>query len=157
MNLPRQDSGSRKTASHGGFTLIELMVVVVIVSILSIIAIPSYSSYVARGKIAEAHSLLADYRVRIEQYYQDNRNYGAANGNCGAVAPPQQNSYLALACTVGNTDQTYIASATSNANQGLGAAGDYRYTVNESNAKATTKFKGSAMNKACWLLKGSEC
>jgi type IV pilus assembly protein PilE len=156
MNWAKQNTGTWKTTANG-FTLIELLIVVTIIGILSVIALPSYSIYVARGKITEAHSLLADYRVRIEQYYQDYRNYGAAGGNCGAVAPASQHQYFTLSCVAGTPAQTYTASATSNAGQGLGAAGDYTYTINELNAKATTKFKGYAVAKPCWLVKGGEC
>lgn len=154
MNWEPQNADMLKTMA-AGFTLVELMIVVVIIGILSLIAYPSYTSYLARGKITEAHSLLADYRIRIEQYYQDNRNYGTAGGNCGATVPTSQ--YFTFGCVAGNPAQAFTATATSNSGQGLGAAGDYTYTINELNAKATTKFQGATMNKPCWLVKGGEC
>lgn len=142
--------------AQNGFTLIELMITVAIIGILSAIALPAYNDYVARGKITEAHSLLADYRIKLEQYYQDNRNYGAASGNCGATAPTS--AYFTFSCLAGNPAQTYTATASSKAGQGLGtSAGDYIYIIDQSNTKSTTKFKGSAVAKSCWLVKGGEC
>ena len=138
-----------------GFTLIELMIVVAIVGILGAVAMPAYQGYVIRGKITDGHATLADYRIKMEQFYQDNRNYGTAGGNCGPAIPTA--TYFTISCTAGTPAQTYTATATSAANQGMGAAGDYTYTISETNAKATTKFKGATSTKTCWLVKGSEC
>lgn len=142
-----------------GFTLIELMIVVAVIGILSAIAYPAYNNYVARGKVTEAHSLLSDYNARLEQYYQDNRNYGTAGGACGATPPTSKYfTFSPNLCLVGPTGQTYTASAVSIAGQGLGnAAGDYTYTIDQTLAKATTKFKGATVSKNCWLVKGDEC
>lgn len=124
-----------------GFTLTELMVVVAIISILATVALPAYNDYVLRGKLSEVGAALSDARLRQEQFYADNRNYGTANGACGAV--PANSHYFTLACLVGATDQTYIITATS-------MAGDYVYTINQAGAKATTMFAGTIVAVADW-------
>lgn len=137
-----------------GFSLIELMVVVAIIGILSAIAVPMYGDYVMRGKLTEAFSTLADMRVRMEQYYQDNRNYGSTATACGLAMPTAPNvKYFTYTCNWGGggTSQSYTITATGVASQG---AGSFVYTVNESNAKATTGAPaGWATNAACWASK----
>lgn len=138
-----------------GFTLIELMITVAIIGILVSVAYPSYTSYIRRGKITDAHAALADYRIKLEQYYQDNRNYGTAGSDCVATAP--SSTYFNITCTA-NTAQTFTATAASNTGQGLGSsAGDYTYTIDETNTRSTTKFNGATVTKSCWLVKGDEC
>jgi len=66
-----------------GFTLIELMIVVVVIGILASIGIPAYNDYVTRGKLVEATSALSDGRIKMEQYFQDNRTY--VGGTCPAA------------------------------------------------------------------------
>lgn len=140
---------------HNGFTLIELMITVVIVGILASIALPSYTSYLARGKITDAVSVLADYRVRMEQYFQDNRNYGTAGAACPVAVSTSK--YVTYTCTVGNPNTTYVATATSIAGSLGAATGDYTFAINEANTKSTSKFKGASVTKSCWLVGGSEC
>src|ERR1700674_4881311 len=90
-----------------GFTLVELMIVVAIIAILASIAVPAYNGYILRGKFAEAAGALAATRVKMEQYYQDNRAYSAsgvaAGGGC--ISPATVNFTLgcALSGTTGYT------------------------------------------------------
>ena len=89
---------------RNGFTLIELMITVVVVGVLTAIALPSYTGYLARGRITDTVATLSDYRVKMEQFFQDNRNYGAAGASCaaatGAPALPVS-QYFTYTCTVG--------------------------------------------------------
>lgn len=114
-----------------GFTLIELMITVAIVAILSMIAYPSYTDYLRRGQVQEAPANLADFRTRMEQYYQDNRNYGTG-GNCGVTAPPDKN--FKYTCSTPTGAQTYTATATGASNLVTGLA----YTIDQANAQGTT-------------------
>jgi type IV pilus assembly protein PilE len=130
-----------------GFTLIEILVTVVAVAILAAIALPNYAEYVTRGQLVEAHSNLGGYRVLMEQYYQDNRNYGT--GGCGAAAPGYKN--FTHTCALTNAGQGYTATAT-------GVSGSrvdgFVFTINEANTRATTGVPaGWTTNASCFVTK----
>ena len=144
-----------------GFTLIELMIAVAIVGILAAVAVPQYRDYVRRGSLPESFSQLADYRVKMEQYYQDNRNYGTTTCADGAAAPswntfvPNGAKNFTYACTLSGGGQAYTLTATGKT--GTSSVG-HVYTINQSNVQATITFKSVAQSgKNCWLVKGSEC
>jgi type IV pilus assembly protein PilE len=140
-----------------GFTLLEMMIVLALIGILSAIALPQYNQYLLKTRLTEAFNQLSDYRVRLEQYYQDNRNYGPASSNCGVVMPTSpQVKYFSYTCTVDATQQQFLMTATSNAGAGMGAAGSFVYTINQSDVKATTAFTGaSGLPKQCWITTAS--
>jgi type IV pilus assembly protein PilE len=71
----------------GGFTLIEMMIVVAIIGILAAIAIPNYNQYVLRSHRAEARSALIDLAQRMEQNYSLRRSYNTLpNGTAANTA-----------------------------------------------------------------------
>ena len=74
----RNDVSIRSRGRVAGFTLIELVVAMAMVAILASIGMPSYQNYARRGQLADAFTSLADMRVKMEQYYQDNKFYGTA-------------------------------------------------------------------------------
>jgi type IV pilus assembly protein PilE len=147
-------------ALHKGFTLIEILIVVAILGILASVAYPSYSNYLVRGRVLDGTAALADQRVRLEQFYQDNRNYGT--GACGTDAggtvrvPFTSSKYFSYTCALGAGGQSYTITAASLAATNGGADGDWSYTITDRNVRATTKFKGTASTATCWQVKQGE-
>ena len=154
----------RRRSLRQGFTLIEVMIVVAIVAILAAVALPAYGDYLRRGQLPEAFTNLADLRVKMEQYYQDNRNYGNAGGTvCANTNPPTWANfqpaaarYFTYSCALtSNADnQSYTLTATGVAGQ---RTAGHTYTITQDNVQTTTAFKGAGPTKPCWLVRGSEC
>lgn len=143
----------RTPAANRGFTLIELMITVAIIGILASIAVPSYRDYILRGKIAEATSTLSDLRVRMEQYYQDNRSYVSSGTTCGVAMPTHQ--YFTFTCA-NATATTYTLTATGNSTGGMSG---FTFTLNQQNTRATSAApSGWGTSTTCWVgTRGGGC
>lgn len=145
-----------------GFTLIELMITVAIIGILVAIALPSYKNYIRRGQQPEAFNALSDYRTKMEQYYQDNHNYGDTAGTVCATATtastwngftPAGAKYFSFACVTNSTGQGYTITATGTAGQ----VKNDKYTIDQNGNRATTVFKGATVTATCWLTSSASC
>jgi type IV pilus assembly protein PilE len=149
-----------------GFTLLELMIVIVVVAVLAAIALPSYTDFITRSKFAEAQGMLADLRVRMEQYYLDNRRYSSTTGGgtCGLPggnSPTVSNAkYFTYTCASGtNTatgDQSYTLTATGVAAEAIDGIA---FTIDQNQTRATNvtggtmAAKGYTSNAGCWIRK----
>ncbi|EMT4537961.1 pilin, partial [Neisseria gonorrhoeae] len=70
-----------------GFTLIELMIVIAIVGILAAVALPAYQDYTARAQVSEAILLAEGQKSAVTEYYLNNGEWPANNGDAGVASP----------------------------------------------------------------------
>ncbi|HEX5337545.1 MAG TPA: prepilin-type N-terminal cleavage/methylation domain-containing protein [Gallionella sp.] len=137
-----------------GFTLIELMIAVAIIAILSAIALPAYGKYVLSSKLSEPFAMLGDYRLKMEQFNQDNRSYAdPLNANSCGVALPTGGKYFNFSCTITASGAQFTATASSKAGAGLGNAADYSYSIDQAGTQNTPKFAGTAGPNGTWKNK----
>jgi type IV pilus assembly protein PilE len=140
-----------------GFTLIEVMIVIGIIAILAAVAIPSYRNYITRGKVAEATSQLSAMRIKMEQWFQDNRTYCASGGcpACGPAMPAASDGvkYFDYSTSTCPTATTYSLRAVGIAAQGMTG---FEYRVDQTNAKQTftaTQWPNVATPVNCWVIR----
>jgi type IV pilus assembly protein PilE len=147
-------SRSTTRRADGGFTLIEIMITIAIVAILAALALPSYRDYVRRGNIPEATSGLLTTHVRMEQYYQDNRNYGTTATACPAAVAMPPSTLYAFTCNWGTvgSNQGFRLTAT-----GTGSMAGFVYTIDQLGNRTSAVPAGSGWSAPspnnCWVTK----
>ncbi len=72
----------RSRKSQGGFSLVELMVVVAIIGVLAAIAVPAVNKYIAKARQSEAKTQLSALYTSEKAFYAE---YNAYDSRFGAV------------------------------------------------------------------------
>lgn len=157
----------RKSA---GFTLIELMITVAIVAVLAAIAYPSYQESVAKGRRAQAKTMLAQAQQWLERHYSENYRYDqtaagvAINNDAGGVfnsqfgvAPVSSEGAAVYTITLAtqNSGRTYTLTATRYGSMGSDRCGDLSVTNTGRKSVANHSFGSGAVNdlaalQKCW-------
>ncbi|QWT22561.1 hypothetical protein KPL74_01460 [Bacillus sp. NP157] len=126
-----------------------MMIVVAIIAILAAIAMPIYRDYIIRTRLSEVQGLMSGARTSLEQYYQDNRNYGPTTGTaCGGTLPAS--NYFTFTCTTSNSGQAFVLQAQAKAAPVMG----FTYTVDQTNLRQTTAAPARwSQSTTCWTTR----
>jgi len=89
----------RTAGKQGGFTIIELMIVVMIIGVVASIVLPAVRSYTARAKMSEALLAFAPCRNAITEIYQGGGD-PPTPGNWGCEITSNASKYVDTITTV---------------------------------------------------------
>ena len=77
----------KPSRTGGGFTLVELLIVVIILSILAAIVVPQFASSTTDAKYSALDANLASLRGTTELYFQQHGAYPGAVASSGGTPP----------------------------------------------------------------------
>ena len=127
-----------------GFTILELMIVIAVIVLLLGSALPAYQDFVVRSKLQSGTESLSALRGLLTQVYADNRSYRNLDDTACRIAT-YPTEHFDLDCTA-TSDKSYLLTATSQASEGLGSAGDYVYVLDSNGIRDTTVFRGASVD-----------
>ncbi len=133
-----------------GFSLIELMIALAAAAIIAAIAVPAYQDHMLRARIPDATSTLSALAMRLEQHYQDHREYGTTKDGCAVAMPSHQ--FFTFQCVAENSGQSFLLKASG---QGKGQISEFTFTLDQNGNAKTTRLP-ETWGKApatCWITK----
>lgn len=129
----------------GGFTLIELMLVVIVMAILAGIAYPSYVEQARKSKRGQVKADLVEYAQLAERFHTTQNTYEGFTlpGGGDSVSSPREGGTAAYSVGFVGTQSTFTLTATAQGNQAKDKCGDLG--INQANVKTS----GGALSE-CW-------
>ena len=132
----------------GGFTLIELMVVVVVIAVLAAIALPSFVSSNRKSRRADAITSLNQIAQAQERWRANNAAYTTVLTNAGLNVANPSSGYYTLAAA-GASSSGYTATATAAGSQASDAQCT-TLTLTLAGGNVTYGSTGTATANQCW-------
>ena len=130
---------------QGGFTLIEMMIVVAIIAIIAAIAYPNYSDYAFRSRRVDGKEMMMRIASAQERYYTNLNNYATVE-QLGLGDPlVSEKGYYTFRIELANANQTYTLTATP---QGVQAADKCANLIITNSGNKT--MSGTEANGKCW-------
>ena len=138
-------------SQQGGFTLIELMIVVAIIGVLGAIAYPSYTSYVQRGHRADARAGLLQAQQWLERASTATGVYPTALPEALTWAKDNSKRYT-IGFAANNTETAFSLTATpkSPGPQASDQCGTYTLSHTGIRGAAGKKQGDTSYDTNCW-------
>jgi type IV pilus assembly protein PilE len=135
---------------NGGFSLLELMVVVAIVALLAALAYDNYSRYAFRSRRVDGQNLLTSIAAAEQRYYTNYNSYtgtiaGTASGSLGFNSAISK--YYTATASVASGGQSYTLTATPIANGSQAKDQCQKLSLTDTGVKSQS---GNTSNGSCW-------
>ena len=139
------------TRCQGGFTLMEVMIVVVIVAILVSVALPTYQGSLQKGRRSDGMAALMDVANRQEQYMLDRGTYTQDLTELGFTDPliSEEGHYSISAAACAGITPCFEYALTAAPRVGSPQAQDARCASLTLNSRGTRSATGTAAAE-CW-------
>ena len=136
---------------NGGFSLLELMVVVAIVALLAALAYDNYSRYAFRSRRVDGQNLLTSIAAAEQRYYTNYNSYsGTITGNTSGSLNfnTAVSKYYTASANVTSAGQSYtlIATPIATGSQAKDKCGSL--TLTDTGQKSASP--GDTSNGSCW-------
>ena len=97
----------KQKSENGGFTLVELMIVIVIVGILSAIALPNFLNQAKKAAATEAKQQVSSVFKQAHAYVLENGSLGSVDSDCsdyaGTLTSVKEGAGFAYVCSGSQT------------------------------------------------------
>lgn len=135
---------------NGGFSLLELMVVVAIVALLATLAYNNYSRYAYRSRRVDGQTLLTSIAAAEQRYYTNYNSYtgtiaGNASGSLGFNTAVSK--YYTASANVTSAGQAYTLTATPISTGSQAKDQCQKLTLTDTGVKGQS---GNTSNGSCW-------